>query len=40
MADYWIGDAEGRVLGPVSLDVIHELVSSGRLTRVTRASRR
>jgi uncharacterized protein (TIGR02266 family) len=39
MADYWIGDAEGRVLGPVSLDVIHELVSSGRLTRVTRASR-
>jgi uncharacterized protein (TIGR02266 family) len=35
---YWIGDAEGRVLGPVALDVVQELVRTGRLQDVTRAS--
>jgi uncharacterized protein (TIGR02266 family) len=37
-SSYWIGDADGRVLGPVSLDVVHELVKTGRLQDVTRAS--
>ncbi len=37
-ASYWIGDAEGRVLGPVALDVVQELVRTGRLQDVTRAS--
>jgi uncharacterized protein (TIGR02266 family) len=35
---YWIGDADGRVLGPVNLDVVQELVRTGRLQEVTRAS--
>ena len=39
MAEYWIGDSEGRVLGPVSLDVVQDLVNTGRLTQITRASR-
>lgn len=39
MPEYWIGDAEGRVLGPVSLDVVQDLVNSGRLTEITRVSR-
>jgi len=37
-SSYWIGDAEGRVLGPVALDVVQELVATGRLQDVTRAS--
>lgn len=37
-SSYWIGDAEGRVLGPVTLDVVQELVNTGRLQDVTRAS--
>jgi uncharacterized protein (TIGR02266 family) len=37
-ASYWIGDAEGRVLGPVPLDVVQDLVRTGRLQDVTRAS--
>jgi uncharacterized protein (TIGR02266 family) len=37
-SSYWIGDAEGRVLGPVGLDVLQELVNSGRLQDVNRAS--
>ena len=39
MPEYWIGDAEGRVLGPVSLDVVQDLVNTGRLTEITRVSR-
>ncbi len=39
MSEYWIGDAEGRVLGPVSLDVVQDLVNTGRLTEITRVSR-
>jgi len=38
MPEYWIGDADGRVLGPVSLDVVQDLVNTGRLTQITRAS--
>jgi uncharacterized protein (TIGR02266 family) len=37
-SSYWIGDVEGRVLGPVGLDVVQELVKTGRLQDVTRAS--
>jgi uncharacterized protein (TIGR02266 family) len=37
-SSYWIGDAEGRVLGPVTLDVVQELVNTGRLQDVTHAS--
>ena len=36
---YWIGDAAGRVLGPLTLEALRELVGSGRLKAVTRASR-
>jgi uncharacterized protein (TIGR02266 family) len=39
MPEYWIGDAEGRVLGPVSLDVVQDLVNTGRVTEITRVSR-
>ena len=39
MPEYWVGDAEGRVLGPVSLDVVQDLVNSGRVTEITRVSR-
>jgi curved DNA-binding protein CbpA len=38
MSQYWIGDALGRVLGPVSLQAIRDLLSRGRLTNLTRAS--
>jgi uncharacterized protein (TIGR02266 family) len=39
MPEYWIGDAEGRVLGPVSLDVVQDLVNTGRLMEIIRVSR-
>ena len=39
MPEYWIGDVDGRVLGPVSLDVVQDLVNTGRLTEITRVSR-
>ena len=39
MSNYWIGDSVGRVLGPLTLDSLRSLVSSGRLKAVTRASR-
>lgn len=37
--NYWIGDASGRVLGPLTLQALRDLVGSGRLRKVTRASR-
>ena len=40
MPEYWIGDVEGRVLGPVSLDVVQDLVNTGRLTEITQQSTR
>ncbi|WP_309893547.1 TIGR02266 family protein [Archangium sp.] len=39
MTNYWIGDSLGRVLGPLTLQSLRELVGSGRLKAVTRASR-
>jgi uncharacterized protein (TIGR02266 family) len=39
MADYWIRDAEQRVLGPVSLEVLRDLVSARRLVGVDQVSR-
>src|SRR5688572_24191306 len=38
MPNYWIGDAAGRVLGPVSLQTIQDLMGKGRLRGVDRAS--
>ncbi|HZI07063.1 MAG TPA: TIGR02266 family protein [Archangium sp.] len=37
--NYWIGDSIGRVLGPLTLQSLRELIGSGRLKAVTRASR-
>ncbi|WP_257448542.1 TIGR02266 family protein [Archangium lipolyticum] len=39
MSNYWIGDSIGRVLGPLTLQALRELIGSGRLKAVTRASR-
>lgn len=39
MSDYWISDAQGRVLGPVGLEVLRHLVMAGRLRDLTAASR-
>jgi uncharacterized protein (TIGR02266 family) len=36
---YWIGDAAGRVLGPLTLQALRDLIGSGRMRAVTRASR-
>jgi uncharacterized protein (TIGR02266 family) len=37
--NYWIGDSVGRVLGPLTLQALRDLVGSGRLKAVTKASR-
>jgi uncharacterized protein (TIGR02266 family) len=39
MSSYWIGDSTGRVLGPLTLQALRELIGSGRLKKVNRASR-
>jgi hypothetical protein len=39
MNNIWVGDADGRVLGPVTLSVIQDLLSRGRLQGLTLASR-
>jgi uncharacterized protein (TIGR02266 family) len=39
MTNYWIGDTSGRVLGPLTLQALRELIGSGRLRAVSRASR-
>jgi uncharacterized protein (TIGR02266 family) len=39
MANYWIGDDVGRVLGPLTLQALRDLIGSGRLKKVNRASR-
>jgi len=38
-SNYWIGDSVGRVLGPLTLQALRELVGSGRLKAVVKASR-
>src|SRR4051812_15697984 len=37
--NYWIGDSVGRVLGPLTLQALRDLVGSGRLKAVIKASR-
>jgi uncharacterized protein (TIGR02266 family) len=39
MSSYWIGDSLGRVLGPLTLQSLRDLIGTGRLKAVTRASR-
>ena len=39
MSNYWIGDAAGRVLGPLTLQALRDLIGSGRMKKVNRASR-
>ncbi|XXF76845.1 TIGR02266 family protein [Myxococcaceae bacterium GXIMD 01537] len=39
MANFWVGDAAGRVLGPLSLQSLRELMAAGRLRNAVRASR-
>lgn len=39
MANYWVGDTVGRVLGPMTLKALRELMSQGRLRNAVRASR-
>jgi uncharacterized protein (TIGR02266 family) len=39
VANYWVGDTVGRVLGPLTLQALRELVSAGRLRNAVRASR-
>lgn len=39
MATFWISDAKGRVLGPVTLEVLRDLAGAGRVTEVTQVSR-
>lgn len=38
-SSYWIGDTVGRVLGPLTLQALRDLIGSGRMKAVTRASR-
>ncbi len=39
MMNYWIGDTAGRVLGPLTLQALRDLIGSGRMRAVNRASR-
>lgn len=39
MSNYWVGDSVGRVLGPMTLQALRELMSQGRLRNAVRASR-
>lgn len=39
MSTYWVVDDSGRILGPVSDSVIRDLVTRGRLQRLTKGSR-
>jgi Tfp pilus assembly protein PilZ len=36
--DYWIADSEGRVLGPVGVDVLKDLILAGRQDLISRVS--
>ena len=38
MTDYWIADSEGRVLGPVGVDVLKDLILAGRQDLISRVS--
>lgn len=39
MADFWIEDEQGRVLGPIGVGILRDLITAGRLERIARASR-
>jgi uncharacterized protein (TIGR02266 family) len=39
MASFWIGDAAGRVLGPMEFEVLRDLMAFNRIRGITRASR-
>jgi hypothetical protein len=39
VADYWLADADARVLGPISLEVMRDLAASGKLQEVRAVSR-
>ena len=39
MADVWIRDDAGRVLGPIGVEVLRDLISAGRLSAIQSASR-
>jgi len=39
MADVWIRDDVGRVLGPIGVEVLRDLISAGRLSAIQSASR-
>ena len=39
MSNYWVGDRAGRILGPVGLEVLQDLIRSGRLLGLDKVSR-
>ncbi len=39
MANFWIGDAVGRVLGPMEFEVLRDLVAFNRIRGISRVSR-
>ncbi len=39
MANFWVSDSVGRVLGPLTLQALRELVGAGRLRNAVKASR-
>ena len=39
MGNYWICDASNRILGPLALESLRELVATGRVAEITQASR-
>lgn len=39
MSDYWLADADARVLGPIGLDVLKDLALAGKLAQVKAVSR-
>src|SRR5688572_24966976 len=38
MAEYWVGDRAGRRLGPVRIEVLRDLIMSGRLRGLDKVS--
>jgi uncharacterized protein (TIGR02266 family) len=39
MANYWICDSENRILGPLAVGTLRELVASGRVREISKASK-
>ncbi|MGI5860982.1 MAG: TIGR02266 family protein [Myxococcales bacterium] len=38
MANYWIADAKSRVLGPITMEALSQLISSGRIHGIVKVS--